>query len=87
MGDLRENNAAKQRLYRTYKKQFQRAFRAECYLECIFISYAMIEDRLLSILFHLGIADRANDKKPKWAQKPRVRRNGYIDGFVSTTAL
>lgn len=51
--------------------------RAHCYLECVLIEYAMLEDRLLSILVHLGMARRQDEHKPVWVRKPSDVRQGY----------
>lgn len=63
--------------YAECKARYGRALRAGCYLECVFIDYAMMEDRLLSILHHLNIADRALGKGCRWATSPKPRRAGY----------
>ena len=66
-----------QEKYRNYKEQFDRLNRAlknEFYLEAIFISYAIIEDRTESILRHLG----------KWEayEKSRKGRNLNLDSKI-----
>lgn len=49
-----EDNAEKQQTYRRQIEKFNRAIRFEFYYEAIMIDYAMIEDRLRSILYHMG---------------------------------
>ena len=60
--------------YREYKARYNRALRAGRFLECAFIDYAMLEERLLlSILHHLHIADRTLGKGCRWATNPKPR--------------
>ncbi len=40
--------------YQVYIKRFNKAKESGFYLECIWILYAMIEDRLSSFLYHIG---------------------------------
>ena len=63
--------------YAEYKARYGKALRAGCYLVCVFIDYAMMEDRLLSILHHLNIADRTLGEGCRWATSPKSRRAGY----------
>lgn len=63
-------NKIKQERYATFKAKYGKALRAGCYLECILIDYAMIEDRLLALLWHLKLADRKDETHPKWAASP-----------------
>lgn len=48
--------------YRKYMAQYNKAYKYEFYLEAIGICYAMMEDRLVSFLHHLGVVSRNNDK-------------------------
>lgn len=73
----KETGLAKFAQYKEHKERFNRAMKAGCYLECIFIDYAMMEDRLLSILHHLNIADRERGNGRGWAQGPKPKREGY----------
>ena len=77
MANKKEMGTPKAEQYKEHKVRFKRAMHAECYLECIFIDYAMMEDRLLSILHHLKIADRELGKRGGWAQSPKAKREGY----------
>ena len=49
-----ENNVEKQRVYRNQMEKYNRAMQFEFYYEAIMIDYAMIEDRLRSMLYHMG---------------------------------
>lgn len=73
----KETGAAKADQYKEQKNRFKDALKAGCYLECIFIDYAMMEDRLLSILHHLNIADRECGDGRGWAKSPAAKRAGY----------
>ena len=68
---------AKAEQYATYKRRYKAAMSSCCYLECLLIEYAMMEDRLLSILFHLGIVNRQDEVKPTWVKRPQDMREGY----------
>ncbi len=54
-----QNNQEKQQTYRKLLSKFNRAMDQEFYCEALMIDYAMIEDRLGSMMYHMGfIADR-----------------------------
>ena len=57
-----EDNQDKCNTYKKYCDQYKLALRHEFYLEAIMIDYAMMEDRLLSLLSHLGVITIANNK-------------------------
>lgn len=48
------DNKDKQRTYQEQKGRFKRAVKNEFYLEALMIEYALLEDRLRSLLFHMG---------------------------------
>ena len=50
-----KNNADKQNTYRYLTGRHTRAMKCGFYFEAMLIDYAMIEDRFLSLLYHLGI--------------------------------
>ena len=83
----KETGLAKYAQYKEHKERFKRAIEAGCYLECIFIDYAMMEDRLLSILHHLNIADRERGDGRGWAQSPKPKREGYRSALQSMTKI
>ncbi len=63
-------NKDKQRTYREQYLKYNKAVKEEFFCEAILISYAMIEDRLRSFLYHIGaLANRnsinVNCKKTK----------------------
>ena len=62
----------KEETYRKYLGKYHHAIKHECYLEAIMVEYAMLEDRLLAILHHLGIVSR-NQPKLKVNKKYRER--------------
>lgn len=58
-----QDNMDKCRTYREHKGKYQRAIENEFYFEALLIDYALIEDRLRSMLYHMGfLADRNNQK-------------------------
>lgn len=59
-----KNNKEK---YETYRKLFDRYKKAESgefYLECLWIIYAMLEDRTSAFLHHLGFTSEKDRRKP-----------------------
>ena len=48
------NNKEKYETYTTFMDKYNLAMKNEFYFETIFISYAMLEDRFKSFLFHIG---------------------------------
>ena len=57
-----ENNAEKGITYRTMMVRRRIAMNCGFYLEAIMIEYAMIEDRLISFLYHSGAISNRNTK-------------------------
>lgn len=53
----------KQQTYKTLTGRFDKAMKFEFYCEAILIDYAIIEDRLLSMLYHLGIRENRDSHK------------------------
>lgn len=57
------NNTDKQRTYKENCGKYKKAIQEEFYFEAMLISYAMIEDRLRSFLYHIGaLANRSSTK-------------------------
>lgn len=50
-----ENNYDKNKTYRSNINRFNRAMKEGFYFEAILIDYAMMEDRLKSFLYHIGL--------------------------------
>lgn len=50
-----EKDYEKQEIYKAMKTNLRKAMNAEFYYEAIFIEYAIIEDRCLSLLKHAGV--------------------------------
>ncbi len=57
------NNYDKQRTYAIQIKRYKNAYSKGYFLEALFISYSMIEDRLLSCLYHSGFIANRNQIK------------------------
>lgn len=54
------DNMDKQRTYREHKGRYKRAMENEFFFEALLIDYALLEDRLRSMLYHMGfLKDRA----------------------------
>lgn len=58
------SNREKQQTYREFMARYSRAMRNEFYLEALLIDYAVLEDRLRSFLYHMGMFIKRNDYKP-----------------------
>ncbi len=57
------DNIDKQHTYQELMKQHTKAINFEFYFEAILIDYATIEDRLLSLIYHMGfISNRCSNK-------------------------
>lgn len=72
-----ENNLEKRQTYREQMKRYNKAIKEGFYFEALLIDYAMLEDRLRSVLYHVAFfADR--NKINSWKKtKP------YFQKFVS----
>jgi hypothetical protein len=57
------DNNDKQRTYRSNISRYNAAMKHEFYFEAMLIDYAIIEDRLSSILFHMGALANRTDSK------------------------
>ena len=57
------DNEDKARTYRELMSRFNKAVKEEFFFEALLIDYAMVEDRLLSFLYHCGIQNNRNDIK------------------------
>ena len=74
MQRVSNNNERKQNYRREYKR-YEVAIKYGFYLEAIAISYAIIEDRLVSFLHYAGIVSRDQDKlKVNTAVYPHMRK-------------
>ncbi|MBR2790145.1 MAG: hypothetical protein IKD70_05950 [Eggerthellaceae bacterium] len=76
MATIQQRNEEKRANYAEQKKRYASAFNGGYHLECIFISYAMIEDRILSILTHLRMVNVEN-AKPSWRKSPKDCYEAY----------
>ena len=56
-------NAEKHRTYRENIRRFNTAMQQEFYFEALLIDYAILEDRLSSVLYHIGALDSRMDRK------------------------
>ena len=58
-----KDNAEKQEAYRKQLGRYRRALNSEFYFEAMLIVYAMIEDRLRSFLYHIGVLNTRESAK------------------------
>lgn len=72
MDNVRNNEERKANYAREYVR-YNKAIKYNFYLEAIAIIYAIIEDRLVSVLHHLGIVSRKNDN---------LRINGAVYPYI-----
>ena len=72
-----ENNILKQRTYAKLLGRYKLAVRNEFYFEAMIIIYAMLEDRLQSILYHTGVI--GNKSKMSTHKKTK----GYLQNMVA----
>lgn len=67
------DNMDKQRTYREHKGRYKRAMEGEFYFEALLIDYALLEDRLRSMIYHMGfLTDRTSLKI--WKRKTACLR-------------
>lgn len=82
-----EGNADKQRTYRENIRRFNTAMQQEFYFEALLIDYAILEDRLISLLYHIGALDGRTDRKICKKVKNQLRRlvGHYEKGDIKLT--
>ena len=66
------DNQEKAKNYRFNMMRFQKAKKEGFYLEATWILYAMLEDRLSSLLYHLGVT--AEDDRSEVTHSKAIRR-------------
>jgi hypothetical protein len=76
--NLVEDNRDKQRTYKYYKQRCRKAMANEYYLEAMIIVYALIEDRLRSLLYHIGAIHNFEDRKLNVNKSKRALRRLYF---------
>ena len=67
-------NSEKQRTYQENIRRFNAAMQQEFYFEAVLIDYAILEDRLSSLLYHIGALDARTDRKICKKVKNHLRR-------------
>ncbi len=68
-----KNDQDKYLSYKAYFDRYNKAFASEFYLECLWILYAMIEDRTCSFLYHIGFT-RENERS-KVTPSRRIKKD------------
>ena len=84
-----KDNIDKQNSYRENLRRYNKAMQEGFYLEAILIDYAILEDRLRSYIYHLGLLNtkdsyKANGTKAKKSLKGIIsdyKRNNENDNF------
>ena len=71
------DNMDKQRTYREHKGRYKRAMENEFFFEALLIDYALLEDRLRSILYHMGFL------KDRTAFKIWKKKAPYLQEIIS----
>ena len=59
-----EDNMDKYYTYKTLIEKYQRSYEEGFYFESLFLVYAMMEDRLRSILYHSNVITKRESEKP-----------------------
>ena len=72
------DNQDKQRTYREHKGRYKRAMENEFYFEALLIDYALLEDRLRSMIYHMGFL------KDRVAYKIKNTKSSYLQEIIST---
>ena len=62
------DNLDKQRTYREHKGRYKRAMENEFFFEALLIDYALLEDRLRSMIYHMGFLQNRKAHKI-WKKK------------------
>ena len=80
-------NGDKQRTYRENIRRFNTAMQQEFYFEALLIDYAILEDRLSSLLYHIGALDGRTDRKicKKVKNQLRTLVGRYEKGEIKLT--
>lgn len=58
-----ESNVEKGKTFTVNFDRFNKAKKAECYFECLWIVYSLIEDRTSAFLYYLGFTNKINRNK------------------------
>ena len=72
------DNSDKQRTYRAHKGRYKRAMENEFFFEALLIDYALLEDRLRSMIYHMGFL------KDRTAFKIWKKKSAYLQDIVSS---
>ena len=72
-----ENNYDKAHTYEKMMQRYKKAVKEEFFFEAVLIDYAVIEDRMLSFLYHCGIQNSRTDIKIS-----KIGRRGLKLGLV-----
>jgi len=78
-----ETNFEKQEIYKTMKIDLKKAMNSGFYYQAIFIEYAIVEDRCLSVLKHAGVKYK-NDKGQEIKLSAKLNRIRSNPAFTNT---
>ena len=67
------DNFEKHRTIKYYMNRYNKAYNAGFYLECLWLLYAMIEDRTSAFLYHIGFTQKENRQKATGTRKIRLQ--------------
>ena len=82
-----KNNTDKQNTYRTNISRYNKAMKEGFFLEALLIDYALMEDRLRSFLYHIGLLENRDSysidsDRAKKSLKPVIEEyKGEKDGY------
>ena len=72
------DNLDKQRTYREHKGRYKRAMENEFFFEALLIDYALLEDRLRSMIYHMGFL------KDRTAYKVWTKKSACLQEMISS---
>lgn len=77
-----QDNYDKRYTYTVLIDQYKKAYEGEFYFESLFLVYAMMEDRLRSILYHSKVTKKKDSEKPNNPETKELMENIF---FQETT--
>ena len=82
-----QNNYEKYLIYRDQMGRYKRAVRGGFYFEALLIDYAMLEDRLLAFLYHIGAVDDRYVSIKITGRTKNYLKQIYGDSPISLTTI
>lgn len=82
-----QNNYEKYLTYRDQMGRYKRAIKGGFYFEALLIDYAMLEDRLLAFLYHIGAVDNRYVSVKITGRTKEYLQQIYGEGTMSLTPI